>query len=144
WRSQLGADPNVIGRDLRLNGVNYAAKRVLPTQSRLLWQEIDVWVPAAFTAKEKSDDSRHSNNWQMVGRLKPGADVALAQQQVDAINARNDERFPHFRQILKDAGFHSVAVQLQADVVREIRPVIFLLWGGALFVVLRTRDNIAN
>jgi len=144
WRSQFGGDPNMIGRELRLNGTKYTVKGVLPPKFRFLWQEIDVWVPAAFTAKEKSDDSRHSNNWQMVGRLKPGADVALAQQQVDAINARNDERFPHFRQILKDAGFHSVAVQLQADVVREIRPVIFLLWGGVLFVLLLGCVNIAN
>ena len=66
------------------------------------------------------------------------------QQQVDAVNARNDERFPHFRQILKDAGFHSVAVILQDDVVREIRPVLYLLWGGVLFVLLLGCVNIAN
>jgi predicted permease len=144
WRSQLGADPNAVGRDLRLNGVNFTIKGVLPPQFRFLWQEIDVWVPAAFTAREKSDDSRHSNNWQMIGRLKPGATVELAQQQVDAINARNDERFPQFRQILKDAGYHAVAVQLQADVVREIRPVLYLLWGGVLFVLLLGCVNIAN
>ena len=144
WRSEFGGDPAAVGRDLRLNGVNYTIQGVLPPRFTFLWQRIDVWVPAAFTAREKSDDSRHSNNWQMVGRLKPGATVALAQQQVDAVNARNDERFPQFRQILKDAGFHSVAVLLQNDVVREIRPVLYLLWGGVLFVLLLGCVNIAN
>ncbi len=144
WRRQLGGDPGAVGRDLRLNGVNYTIKGVLPPRFKFLWQEIDVWVPAAFTAREKSDDSRHSNNWQMIGRLKPGADVSLVQQQVDAINARNDERFPQFHQILKDAGYHSVAVRLQDDVVREIRPVLYLLWGGVLFVLLLGCVNIAN
>jgi predicted permease len=144
WRRQFGGDPSAIGRDIRLNGVNYTIKGVLPQRFKFLWQEIDVWVPAAFTAREKSDDSRHSNNWQMIGRLKPGADVALAQQQVDAVNARNDERFPQFRQILTDAGFHAVAVRLQDDVVREIRPVLYLLWGGVLVVLLLGCVNIAN
>jgi putative ABC transport system permease protein len=144
WRRQFGGEPGAVGRDLRLNGVNYTIQGVLPPRFTFLWQRIDVWVPAAFTAREKSDDSRHSNNWQMIGRLKPDATVALAQQQVDAINARNDERFPQFRQILKDAGFHSVAVLLQNDVVREIRPVLYLLWGGVLFVLLLGCVNIAN
>jgi predicted permease len=144
WRRQFGGDEGAVGRDLRLNGVNYTIKGVLPPGFTFLWQQIDVWVPAAFTAREKSDDSRHSNNWQMIGRLKPDATVALAQQQVDGINARNDERFPHFRQILKDAGYHSVAVRLQDDVVREIRPVLYLLWGGVLFVLLLGCVNIAN
>jgi predicted permease len=144
WRRQFAADPAAIGRDIRLNGVDYTIQGVLPPRFAFLWQSIDVWVPAAFTAREKSDDSRHSNNWQMIGRLRPGTDVALAQQQVDAINARNDERFPQFRQILKDAGYHSVAVILQDDVVREIRPVLYLLWGGVLFVLLLGCVNIAN
>jgi predicted permease len=144
WQRQLAGDPAAVGRDLRLNGVNYTIKGVLPPGFKFLWAEIDVWIPAAFTAREKSDDSRHSNNWQMIGRLKPGATVALAQQQVDAINARNDERFPHFHQILKDAGFHSVAVRLQDDVVREIRPVLYILWGGVLFVLLLGCVNITN
>jgi predicted permease len=144
WRSQFGGDAGAVGRDLRLNGVNYTVKGVLPPGFTFLWQQIDVWVPAAFTAREKSDDSRHSNNWQMIGRLKPEATVLLAQQQVDAVNARNDERFPHFRQILKDAGFHAVAVLLQDDVVREVRPVLYLLWGGVLFVLVLGCVNIAN
>ena len=49
---------------------------------------------AVVHAREKSDERRHSNNWQMIGRLKPGATVEQAQQQIDALNARNDERFP--------------------------------------------------
>jgi predicted permease len=144
WRQHFGGDTGAVGRDLRLNGVNYTIRGVLPPGFTFLWQRIDVWVPAAFTAREKSDDSRHSNNWQMIGRLRKDATVSLAQQQVDAVNARNDERFPHFRQILKDAGFHSVAVLLQDDVVREIRPVLYLLWGGVLFVLLLGCVNIAN
>ena len=35
--------------------------------------DVKVWLPLAFTAEKKSDDSRHSNNWSYIARLKPGA-----------------------------------------------------------------------
>jgi predicted permease len=80
----------------------------------------------------------------MIGRLAPGATLEQVQQQVDALNARNDERFPNFRQILKDAGFHTVAAPLQEDVVRDVRAVLYLLWGGVLFVLLLGCLNLTN
>jgi predicted permease len=116
----------------------------MPAGFRYLWNDIDLWVPAAFTAREKSDDSRHSNNWTMIARLKPDATLPLAQEQLHALNARNDERFPQYRQILKDAGFMTVAVKLQDQVVGEVRPILYLLWGGVLFVLLIGCVNIAN
>jgi predicted permease len=144
WSSRFGGDRAAIGRDIRLNGETYAIVGVLPKAFTFLWNDIDLFVPASFTPEEKSDDSRHSNNWTFVGRLRPGATVEQAQQQVNAVNAQNDERFPQFRKILKDAGYGSFAVRLQDDVIREVRPVLYLLWGGVLLVLLIGCVNIAN
>jgi predicted permease len=144
WQQRFGGDAQVLGRTLRLSGQPYEVVGVMPAGFTFLWNDIDLWLPASFTAREKSDESRHSNNWTMVGRLKAGATLAVAQEQLNGVNARNDERFPHLRQILKDAGFTSVAVRLQDQVVREIRPVLYLLWGGVLFVLLIGCVNIAN
>ena len=65
-------------------------------------------------------------------------------QQVDLLNAHNDERFPQFRQVLKDARFQTVVVLLQDDVVRDVRAALYLLWGGVLFVLVIGGVNIAN
>lgn len=144
WQEKYGADPGVVGREVRLNGNVHLVAGVLPADFTVLWNDIDVWLPTQFTANEKSDNSRHSNNWTMVGRLKEGASLAQVQQQLDAINAANDERFLQFRQILKDAGYRTDAFMLQADLVRELRPVLYLLWGGVAFVLLIGCVNIAN
>lgn len=45
-----------------------------------------LWLPLAFSAAERADDRRHSNNWTYLARLKEGATVQQAQQQVDALN----------------------------------------------------------
>ena len=51
---------------------------------------------------------------------------------------------PHFREILINAGFHTVATPFQDDLVREIRGTLYLLWGGVLFVLLIGAVNITN
>jgi predicted permease len=144
WQREFGGDPEVVGRSIRINGQSYEVIGVLPARFTFIWNDIDLWLPAAFTPEETSDDARHSNNWQMVGRLAPGATIGQAQEQLDAINARNDERFPALRQILKDAGFASFVAPLQDELVRDVKPTLYLLWGGVLLVLLLGCVNIAN
>jgi predicted permease len=144
WQRKFGGAADVVGRSIRLNGTPFDVVGVMPHGFSFLQNDIDLFVPAAFTPAAKADDQRHSNNWQMIGRLAPGATLGRVHQQVDALNAHNDERFPEFRQILKDANFHTVAVMLQDDVVRDVKKVLYLLWGGVLFVLLIGGANIAN
>ena len=144
WEQKYAADPAIVGREIRLNGNVHVVAGVLPKDFMFLWNDIDVWLPTAFTAREKSDEGRHNNNWQYVGRLGQGASLEQVSQQLDALQAANDERFPAFKQILKDAGYRTVAVNLQEDTVRELRPVLYLLWGGVLLVLLIGCVNIAN
>lgn len=144
WQREFGGASDVVGKELRLSGTSYQIVGVAPKDFQFLWNDIDAYQPAAFTPEQKSDESRHSNNWQMIGMLKPGRTVAQAQEQVNAVNARNDARFPHFHQILVDAGFHTAVAQLQTEIIEDIRPVLMLLWGGVLFVLLIGCLNIAN
>jgi hypothetical protein len=106
--------------------------------------EVRFWIPLTFTPQQKSDDARHSNSWYNVGRLKADATVAQAQAQVGALNAANLERFPQFRDILINAGFSTKVSRLQDVFVARIRPTLYLLWGGALFVLLIGTVNITN
>jgi predicted permease len=80
----------------------------------------------------------------MIGRLAPGATLEQAQAQLDAINVRNHERFPALRQILDDAGFASFVAMLQDELVRDVKPMLLLLWGGVLLVLLLGCVNIAT
>ena len=144
WHSQFGADPGVVGRDLRLNGQPYTIVGVMPRTFQGLDPEVMLWRALAFTAEQRSDEQRHSNNYWNVGRLKPGATLAQAQAQVDALNAANLERFPKYKELLINAGFRTQVIGLQDHLVRFVRPTLYLLWGGALFVLLIGCVNVAN
>jgi len=144
WQQWFGGREDAVGRDVRINGEPYTVVGVLPQGFSFLQPDVRVWLPVAFSAREKSDDSRHSNNWSYVARLKPTASVEQARQQVDALNARNLDRFPQLKQVLINAGFHTVVVPLHAQLVQDIRSTIYLLWGGVVFVLLIGAVNVTN
>src|SRR5687768_9911418 len=89
WRRLFPGRDDVSGTELRVNGQSYAVVGVLPPSFRFD-PDSELWMPAAFTPEDRADSRRHSNNWQMIGRLVPGATLAQAQTQIDAIN-RSEE-----------------------------------------------------
>src|SRR4051794_16278687 len=144
WQSQFGGDPGAIGKDLRLDGTPFTIVGVMPKGFYFLNPDVMLWRPLAFTPQQKSDEQRHNNGWQNIARLKPGARIEVARQQVDALNARNLEKFPALKPLLINAGFHTTVDVLQDTLVRDIKATLYLMWGGALFVLLIGCVNVAN
>jgi putative ABC transport system permease protein len=144
WQSQFGGAADVVGRDLRVDGRPYTIVGVMPKNFVFLSDDVTFWRPLAFTDRQKSDESRHGNNWRHIGRLKPGATLAQAQAQIDALNAANLDRFPQYKQLLINARFHTVVTPLQEELVSSVKATLYLMWGGALFVLLIGCVNVAN
>ena len=144
WQSQFGGDPQAVGKDIRLDGVPYTVVGVMPKGFYFVDPEVMMWRPLAFTPQQRSDQQRHNNNFENIGRLKPGATIQQAQQQIDALNAANLDRFPQYKKLLINAGFHTEVVRMQDSLVRDVKATLYLMWGGALFVLLIGCVNVAN
>src|SRR5467141_3036837 len=145
WRQRYNADPNVIGRQIRVNSVPRAVIGVLPPAFRFLSSDARVYLPLASRPEDRTPLQRHSggNVIQMVARLKPGATVAEAQSQIDAQNATLEVDDPQAKMIA-DAGFRSLVVPLHADHVAAIRPTLLLLEAGVLVLLLIGTVNLVN
>ncbi len=141
-RRLFGSPEAALGRDVRMNGQPYTVVGVMPKGFNFIDPEVRLWIPAVFTLQER--EVRHSNNWQNIGRLKPGATLQQAQAQVDALNRANLDRFPNLKKLLINAGFHTMVVPLEDMLVKEVRGALYLLWGGAAFVLLIGVLNVAN
>jgi putative ABC transport system permease protein len=142
WRQIYGGDTSAVGRQIRLGGLPLTIVGVMPREFVFVNPEVRFWVPLTFTQEQKTQ--YHNNNWSNIGRLKPGATIAQVQAQVDALNAANLERFPQFKDILVQAGFYTKVEPLQQMLVRDVKEGLYLLWGGAVLVVLIGGLNIAN
>jgi predicted permease len=141
-RRLFGSPEAALGRDVRMSGQPFTVVGVMPAGFNFIDPEVSLWTPAAFPPDQR--EVRHSNNWQNIGRLKPGATLQQAQAQVDALNRANLDRFPSFKELLVNAGFHTVVVPLDDMLVRQVRGALYLLWGGAAFVLLIGAVNVAN
>jgi len=144
WQQLYGGDPKVLGRELKINGRPFSVVGVMPRNFLFVDPDVRLWTPLAFTPKQKSDESRHGNSWFNVGRLKPGATLEQAQAQVNALNKANLDRFPKWKELLINAGFHTRLTRLQDTMVRKVKGTLYLLWAGAAFVLLIGGVNIAN
>jgi putative ABC transport system permease protein len=155
WQRLYGGDPTAIGRDLRLGwtGQRYTIVGVMPRgfsffdlgndgHARASGDEVQFWIPLAFTPAQRSDDARTRYGFFHIGRLRPDATIEQVKAQIDALNAANFERFPQFG--LAKLGMYTAVTPLQGALTRGIRRTLYLLWGAAAFVLLIGALNIAN
>jgi hypothetical protein len=63
-----------------------------------------LWTSLAFTAEQKSDAHRHSNNFQNIGRLKPGGDGAAGAAAGRCLERRQPRALSPVQELLINAG----------------------------------------
>ena len=145
WRQRYNADPNVIGKQIRVNSVPRTVIGVLPPSFRFLSSDARVFLPLASRPEDRAPSRRHAggNVIQMIARLQPAATIAQAQSEIDAQNAALEVDDPQAKMIA-DAGFRSLVVPLRADHVAAVRPTLLLLEAGVLVLLLVGAVNLVN
>src|SRR2546423_3529063 len=145
WRQRFNSDPNVVGREVRVNGIPRKVVGVLAPGFRFLSSEARIFVSIKSNEEQRGSKARHSGGGaiHMIGRLKPGATIAEAQAQIDAHNAEMEKDDPEAK-MMAEAGFRSPVVSLHAEHVRSIRPTLLLLQAGVFFLLLIGAVNLVN
>lgn len=87
WKNQLGGDPHVIGRTLRLENVSSVIVGVLPPMADMD-ADVDVWLKLTTEPSWPYMNWRANKFLDVIGRLKPGVAPRVAEQQLTAILRR--------------------------------------------------------
>src|SRR5712692_698916 len=145
WRQRFNSDPDILGRDTRINGIPRKIVGVLHPTFRFLSSEARVFLPIKSDMEQRGSKARHSGggDTHMIARLKPGATMAEAQSQIDAHNAAVEEDNPEAK-MMTEAGFRSLVKQLHAEHVRSIRPTLWLMQAGVFFLLFIGAVNLVN
>ena len=144
WRSHFGADPSIVGRDIRLNGESHRVTGVLGEDFLLPAAEIAVLQPFAFTPQQMSDQGRGNEFSQMIARLRPGATIEQANGQFKAIVTRNLERLPERKAFAESSGFGGYAMPLRDQLVGDARAPLYVLQAGVIVLLLIACANVAS
>lgn len=143
WQSYFDGDPSVLGRAVTVDGLENFVVGVLAPGFRFLDSKARFFIPLASNLDEREIDDRHNNSITMIARLRPGATIAEAQAQMNAFNEVQLETDPLAR-IVREAGYRTDVFGLQADTVRQARPVLLMLQVGALSLLAIGGVNLVN
>jgi len=137
WQRRFGGDSSLIGRTLTLDNEVYTVIGIMPPGFSFPSQETELWVPMAFNASELNNRAAHFLS--AMGRLKPGATLAQAQEQMDLIAGRLEQAYP-----ATNTGVGVRLVSLSESMVANSRLVLIILLGAVGFVLLIACTNVAN
>ena len=147
WRRAYGADPNVVGRTLRLDNDPVTIIGVLPPGFRhpgpTVSGDAEVFCAFGGTGEPFPKPMRGTRILvNGIGRLKHGLTLAKAQERLTAMAAQLRHDFP--ADYPPQAQWTIEIQPLQETLVGNVRPMLLVLLGAAILIVLIVSLNIAN
>jgi putative ABC transport system permease protein len=139
WQKRFGGDPGVIGRKMTLDGQPVEIIGVMPPsfEHPLLWGNIDLWRPIAFSAQQQAN--RGNNYLRAFARLKPGVTIEQAQSAMVTLAANMS------REYSSNQGESLRLELLKRSTSDDIgRSVMWFTFGLAIVVLLIACANLAN
>ena len=136
WKTRFGADPGIVGSEIRLDDQPWRVVGVMGPDIRLP-DFSSVWVPMEWDAKKRAQRANH--NALVVARLKPEVDLARAKAEMNVISDRLARQYPE-----DNTGWGAVVIPLHEDLVGEVRPTLLILLGAVAFVLLIACANVVN
>ena len=149
WQGRFGGDPSIVGKRLRLYGFGQEMRTVVGVMPRGFvapfqpgGQETAVWIPLSLpSGRTIATDSTWYVN-RVVGRLRSGATVEVAAQQVRATMQRLRGEYAGL--IDQDAVRSASAMGLLTSMVGDAATPLRLLLAAVAFVLLLACANLAN
>jgi predicted permease len=144
WRQRFGGDPKVVGTTIDISGQPSQIVGVLEPGFEVLFPpntNIEAHPDMLFAMRINFETAPRNNVFmRLVGKLKPGVSLAVANQDVERVASDLRERSP----IIKTSDTHFRVEAMHDDLVKDVRPAIFALMGAVTFVLLIACANVAN
>ncbi len=138
WRRRYGADPGVIGREVTLGGGPATIVGVMPPDFRVPGVE-DIEIIDPLQLDPGMWARREIHFMTLIGRLAPGATVAQAHDELNAIAADLERDHPE-----SNRGTGVTLASVREAIAGDVRTTLLVLLGAVALVLLAACANIAN
>ena len=136
WRRRFGADPNVLGKRLRLGSSSVPIIGVMPASFAFAEKDVDLWsISAPDFPYARSRDLTWFTG---IGRLKPGVSLAQARSDLAGVQADLGRQFPK-----PDAEIRPGIEPLKEQTVGGVRKSLWVVFGSVSLLLLIACTNIA-
>jgi putative ABC transport system permease protein len=136
WRTHLHADPNVLGKRLKLGPFSSTIVGVMPASFLFPEQDVDVWTPSDVDAPFAQ--ARNETWFIVIGRMKPGVRVAQARADMDTVQSQLGKQFPK-----TDANMTVEIEPLKQVVLNGAQGSLWLVYGSVSLLLVIACMNLA-
>jgi predicted permease len=145
WVRRFGADPSVVGHRVRLNGRVVAVVGVAPPSFFGLDRGVspELWLPSRAPTTASAEDRRTRSLW-LIARLRPGASLAGAREEVAAVSRRLQSAHPETNRNRQILVVRSETVRVLPDVDQPVRAGSLAGLGVVALVLLVACSNVAH
>ena len=141
WQERFGANPQVLGQTIRVDGVSRRILGVMPAGMHFPYADTRFVTPVAFKGGDPTDPWL-GYDLRGLGRLKDGVTSASAQAELRRLHPL---LLPLFPWRMPDTWVSDTQVTPLLDsVVGDTRPRLMLLFGAVGLVLLIACANVAN
>ncbi len=139
WQRRYGGEPNLINRNILLNGESYTVIGIMPANFQFLAKEIRAWVPMAFDSEALAN--RGSHYLSVIARMKAGVSLIQAQSDMSILMQRIAAEHPNQS---FDGKLGVVVLPLHEQLTGDVSQLLLVLLVATGFVLLIACANIAN
>lgn len=138
WAKTLGADPQIVGKTLMLDGTSFEIIGVLPRDPGFFLRNPDYYLPFRPSPQQLSQRSAHGS-MRVLALLKPGVTLAQAREDLDGIMERLAHADPG-----PENGHGAYAEFLTEERTGDVSHALTLLMGAVSLVLLLSCANVAG
>lgn len=146
WQSRWGGERSIIGNVLETSHGPARIIGIMPASFEppvAMWQQdVDIWLPLEVDAAAYAE-SRSSRSLRIVGRLKPGVSLEVAQQEVENLARVMAREYPYVYR-LGDVNLGIGLVSLLEMTVGDMSSDLIMLLASTGLLLLIGCANVAN
>lgn len=136
WQQRFGADPQIVGRTMSLDGQAYTVVGVLPRGFAFPGIETCAFLTAL---RNGISENRTQHQYGVVARLKPGVTVEQAQNEMSTIARRLEQQYP-----ATNTGWGILVQPIGAALAADAGKPVLVLFGAVGFVLLLACVNVSG
>jgi predicted permease len=145
WQRVFGGDPNILHRDIRLNGNSCTVIGIMPRGFNFPPGEVnpsELWTPLQLDPAHPG--GRGSHYLSVLARLRLGIALVQAQAEMTRYALHTSQTFAQMQHRFDPVQHPIVLAGFQDEIVRSVRPAMLVLLGAVGFVLLIACVNVAN
>ena len=141
WKRRFAADPQVVGRTVKVNGESCTVVGIVPSRLELWSFPADAWMPLVFSPDQLGSEGRKTRFLAVFARLKPRVSETQAQAEMATLASRLATSHPETNQ-----GWGASVKSLQEYSIEDanVRTPMAFLMATVGFVLLIACANLAN